>query len=93
MEQGFPLAAFLFLEKAERDELEPLGAGRAAIRLVRSSTDVCLSSLRRMPAEEAAGQRKRMFENCCELVRAVPSYILHATRGGPTWEQMEKVLR
>jgi len=87
-----PLAAILFLEQAETDEVVPIGQGQTAMLISRSATEVCHRDWVYLDCEEVRPLRERLFENACNLAKEIPAYNLRVSRKGRFWKEMEKVL-
>ncbi|MBN1439762.1 MAG: SynChlorMet cassette protein ScmC [Anaerolineales bacterium] len=87
-----PLCACVFLKRAERDSLEPLGAGHAAALLSESARQINALDARLPPAELRPLRRVR-FEAVCGLARAVPAHLLRVSLEGEFWREVERVLK
>jgi len=92
VEKHVPLFAIFFLEQAATDEVLGIGPGQAAIFIYQSATQVYQRSWRNLNREEGKAQRKKVFENACELAKAIPAYKLRVSLYGHFWEEIEKVL-
>lgn len=90
--QHFPLSALFFLEQSSKDEVVPLGKGKAAVCLYQS----CVQLFRRYWASSEpsriAALNQVLFDNACRISSQVPAYTLRATLDGRFWDEMEKVL-
>jgi len=93
VQQFVSLSAIFFLEQAETDVVVPAGRGKAAILINQSATQVGQRSWISLQPEEARVFKKRLFENACEIARAVPTYILRVSLTGRFWEKIEGVIR
>jgi len=91
VEHHVPLTAIFFMEQAGSDELVPMGQGKAAVSINHSSAEVCRPMWWNVSKEERK-LKKRIFDNSCQLARAIPAYILRVSLTGRFWEEMEKVL-
>jgi len=87
-----PLKAFFFLEQAEKDEAIPIGHGQAAILINQSAIAIYRKSLENLVPEEKMVLKKKIFDNACELSKAIPSFVLRFSLAGQFWDEMEKVL-
>ncbi len=85
------LAAIFFLEKAKIDEIIPIGQAETSVYSYKSSLNVCQRSWRNLGQEEERMLKKKLFDNACELARAVPAYKLRVSLKGRFWEEIEKV--
>jgi len=92
VQQFFPLSALFFLEKAKIDEIIPIGQAETSIYSYKSSLNVCQRSWRNLGQEEERMHKNKLFDNACELAKAVPAYKLRVSLKGRFWEEIEKVL-
>ena len=92
VEQGFPLKAIFFLKQAEIDKAVPVGKGQAAVFINETSNQIYRRSWRRLNNDMKIVFKEKLFQNTCELAKAVPSYILNFTRDGKFWDEIDKVL-
>jgi SynChlorMet cassette protein ScmC len=92
VQQYFPLSAIFFLEQGEDDVAIPIGQGEATILITQSARDVWQRSLRNLDREEERELRNALFDNACQLARAVPAFKLRVSLKGRFWEEIEKVL-
>ncbi len=92
VEHYVPLAAIFFIEQARSDEVVPIGQGQAAVSINHSSTDVCRPIWWNLDAEEKSTIKKKIFDNACQLARAIPAYILRISLTGRFWKEIERVL-
>jgi len=90
--KNVPLQAVFFLEKAERDEVVPLGNGQAAVVLSNSSIQVCRRTWGALRREETREIKKKLFYNACAMAENVPSFILRFGLTGRFWEKIEEAL-
>lgn len=92
VQQHVPLSALFFLEKAEADNIVPIGQGEAAVYINYSAMQVLIRNWCYLAQEEVRHSKIKLFGNACELARAVPAYRLGVSLKGRFWEEMEKVL-
>jgi SynChlorMet cassette protein ScmC len=92
VQQHFPLSAMFFLEQGETDIAIPVGQGEATILITQSARDVWQRSLRNLNNEQERALRNKLFDNSCQLAKAVPTFSLRVSLNGRFWEEMEKVL-
>ena len=93
VERYIPLKAIFFIEQARYNQVVLIGQGQAAVFINYSSTDVCRAIWRNLSNKEERKLKKKIFDNSCQLARAVPAYILHTSPNGRFWDEMERVLR
>ncbi len=92
VERLVPLGAIFFLEQAESDEVIPISQEQAAVFINYSSTEVRRTISWDLSDEAERELRVEIFENSCQLARAIPAYIFRISLSGRFWELMEKVL-
>lgn len=87
------LCAVFFLRQAARDRAEPLGPGQAAAFLTLSAAQVMNRIWMRFDDREKRKMRETIFTNACRIASSIPSFVLHVSRKGRFWEEIENVLR
>jgi SynChlorMet cassette protein ScmC len=87
-----PLSAIFFLEQAEADEVVPMGLGEAAVYITQSAHQVYHTNWRKLTSEDVRALRKEIFQNSCELAKAVDAFKLRLSLKGRFWEKIEAVL-
>ncbi len=92
VQSHIPLSAIFFLEQAEADEVVLVGQGEAAALMNQSGMQVCHRFWNNLDYEELSTRKKKLFENACELAKAVPAFKLRVSLQGRFWEEMERVL-
>ena len=92
VEECVPLGAIFFLEQAEADEVTPVGQGQSAVLITQSAMEVYYPKWSSLDSERLRGVKKMLFENACELAKAVPAFRLRASLTGRFWEKIESVL-
>jgi len=93
VQRHLPLSAIFFLEQGDTDKVYLIGQGEATIGIYQSAKQVCQRSWRNLDQEEERAIKKQLFDNACQLAKAVPSFTLHVSLSGRFWEEMEKVLK
>lgn len=91
-EHHVPLTAIFFIEQAGSDEVVPIGQGKAAVFINHSSIEVCRPIWWNLSDEEGIELKKKIFENACQLAKAIPAYTLRINLTGRFWEVMQEVL-
>ncbi len=86
------LKAIFFLEQSDTVDVLPIGRGRSAMQLNHLAREKLMRGWWCEDAEEETRLVRRVFDNACDLVRAVPSYTLRTNLTGRFWEQIEEVL-
>ena len=46
-----------------------------------------------LPLDETAAFNLQRFDNLATLARTLPSYLLHVSRHGAFWQEIERVIR
>lgn len=87
------LRAIFCLSQAGRDWVEPIGPGQA-LQLLTGLSEVTGQMPRSSGAVLEEGRRLRLqrFDNLSQLVRTLPVYVLHLSREGAFWNEIERVL-
>jgi SynChlorMet cassette protein ScmC len=93
IQRSVPLTAVIFLEQAEKDEIEPLGQGKSAVMMTESASYLCRRGWKRPDKLDEAALRKRLFENACGPAESVRSYILRVSLHGQFWEKLENLIQ
>jgi SynChlorMet cassette protein ScmC len=92
MQQAVPLRAIFILEQGEEDQVEPMGPAHALCTLTELAAQTSRHLLQGLPLDEIAVFNLQRFENLCALVQTVPAYLLHVSRDGAFWEEIEQVI-
>jgi SynChlorMet cassette protein ScmC len=92
VQRHLPLSAIFFLEQAETDQAVPVGQGQAATYINQLAAEVCHRNWRNLGREKEMSLKRKLFDNACELARAVPAFQLRVSQNGQFWEEMERVL-
>jgi SynChlorMet cassette protein ScmC len=92
VQQYFPLKAIFFLIQAEKDKVSHLTKREAAMYIDESATQLCRRNWRTFDKETRISEHKKVFDNACQLAKAINCYILHISLTGRFWEEIEKIL-
>ena len=87
-----PLKAIFILNQSEMDKVEPIGRGQAVCLLNETVCQAWWGLDSRLRDKEKHALRLQRFDNICQLVQAVPTYLLHISKNGFFWKEIEKVL-
>jgi SynChlorMet cassette protein ScmC len=90
--KSLPLRAVFFLEQADRVEVAPIGQAQAAVRLLNLGREKAEMSWWCVSPEERKPLREKLFVNACDLVTAVPTFVLRTNLTGKFWEAMEDIM-
>ena len=91
-QNSMPLSGIFFLEQSETDVFTPLGTGESAVLIGESADQVCKRFWREASTEYQRVARKELFNNACEMAKAIPTFRLSVSLHGRFWEQMENAL-
>jgi hypothetical protein len=91
VQQAVPLQAIFVLEQGEMDQAEPVGPGQAVCLLAELASQTSAHFLRGMPLDEIAVFNLQRFENLCDLVQAVPAFMLDVSLSGAFWQEIQRV--
>jgi len=92
VQYSIPLSGIFFLEQSESDEVIPIASNQATLYISRSANEVFKRSRMCMNHEERMEQVIQVFNNACELAKAIPAFRLRVSLNGRFWEEIEKVL-
>jgi SynChlorMet cassette protein ScmC len=92
MKHHLPLKAVFFLEQSKTDEVLPLTAGEAAMRIFRSLQRESERLLPKMTEIEKKKTDTRLFDTATNLARSIHCYKLKATLHGQFWKEIEKIV-
>ena len=93
MQYAVPLHAVFYLAQGVEEQVEPLGAGQATVRLVQSAEHAAYYSLiPESSIEKIRALRQQSFDLLCALARAVPAFVLHLSLTGAFWVEIERAL-
>jgi SynChlorMet cassette protein ScmC len=86
---AIPLRAIFFLRQAEADRALPLGAAHAVGFLLERAQEPTEYWRENLSLAELGAFNLQLLDNLCDLLRAVPCYLLDARLDGTFWEEME----
>ena len=93
VQYAVPLHAVFYLAQGVEEQVEPLGAGQATVRLVQSAEHAAYYSLiPESSIEKIRALRQQSFDLLCALARAVPAFVLHLSLTGAFWVEIERAL-
>ena len=72
--------------------MEPIGPGHAVCLLAELALQTSTHVLEGMPPDDVATFNLQRFENLCDLVQAIPAYLLDLSLNGAFWEEIERVM-
>jgi SynChlorMet cassette protein ScmC len=87
-----PLTSIFMLEKSTVDEVIPLGQGETTAFVNQLALQMCYRYWADLDPTAMRSRRRQLWENICELARAVPAFMLRVSLNGRFWEKIETVL-
>ena len=88
-----PLKGIFILTQALEDKVEGVGPGHAVSMLVECVRQASMIMPMGLFEEEIRALYLERFNNLCALARVVPAHVLHISRTGAFWEEIEKELK
>jgi SynChlorMet cassette protein ScmC len=92
VQDHLPINGIAFLKQAEKDHIQPVGRGEAAMLINSSSKQVISRHLRGLSQGESAAFTGQVFENACKLAQRVPVFVLSVAHNGAFWVEIERAL-
>jgi SynChlorMet cassette protein ScmC len=92
VEEAVPLSGIFFLRQAEHDRCESVTVATATGMLVELAEQAWRGALPCLPPEQLQAHRLQRFESIRTLTREVPCHLLHASRAGEFWVEIEGAL-
>ena len=92
VQSSVPLKAIFILSQSETDKIEQIGKGQAVCLLNETVDQAWWGLDSRLRDKEKHALRLQRFDNICKLVEEIPTYLLHISKNGSFWEEIEKVL-
>jgi SynChlorMet cassette protein ScmC len=92
VQEYISLSAIFFIKKGEKDEVIPMGRGEAAARMYQAAEQVYLRNWMYFSAEEARGEKGKLFASACRIAQTIPAFTLHVSLQGQFWKEVERVL-
>ncbi len=92
VQRAVPLAALFVLAQAEEDRVERVGPGQAVSLLVEGVKQASQFMPVGLFKEEVRALHLEGFNNLCALAGVIPAHVLHLSRTGAFWQQIERAL-
>ena len=92
VQHSLPLKAIFLLAQSKKDEAEPIGQGQAVCLLNENAEQAWYILSHDFGGAKRQAMNMQRFDNICELVKIIPTYLLHLRKIGSFWEEIEKVL-
>jgi hypothetical protein len=91
-QSAVPLRAIFLLRQGEQDRATPVSAAHALGFLLERAQEPTQYWRENFSLRELGAFNRAQFDNLCDLVRAVPCYLLDARLDGEFWREMVRVL-
>jgi SynChlorMet cassette protein ScmC len=91
-QSAVPLRAIFLLRQGEQDRVTPLNPAHALGFLLERAQEPTQYWRENFSLRELSAFNREQFDNLCDLVRAVPCYLLDARLDGEFWREMARVL-
>ncbi len=92
VQRSASLKAIFLLTQNETDQVEPIGSAQAVCMISETAEQAWWAVTDSLETEKKHTMSLQRFNNICELVRSIPVYLLHISKAGAFWEEIEKVL-
>jgi SynChlorMet cassette protein ScmC len=92
VQYAVPLRGIFFLNQANIDRVESMGAGKAIGLLTESAEQAYLAMSHGLRKNELRVLRTERFNNVCALAEAVPVYLLKLSLNGCFWHEVERAI-
>ena len=92
VQYSVPLKAIFVLKQNPTDQAEPLGQGQAICMLNETTTQAWYVSENDLDEQKKQAMRLQRFCNLCELIKKIPAYLLHISKYGPFWKEIDRFL-
>ena len=92
VQKAVPLAAIFVLAQASENRVERVGPGHAVSLLVEGVKQASQFMPLGLFKEEVRALHLEGFNNLCAMARAIPAYVLHISRTGPFWQEIERTM-
>ena len=91
-QSSVPLSGIFFIEQSKTDEFIPVGVGESAVLISEAAAQVCERFWQEMDGKSQRKLRAELFDNACEMARAIPAFRLCVSLHGRFWEEIENAL-
>jgi SynChlorMet cassette protein ScmC len=92
VDEHVPLKAIFSIEKANTDELLPLGRGVGTVVVAEAAMQVYRSLESRFFLPIHSPLRRIIFDNAVSIAKEIPAYVLRVSLEGRFWELIEEAL-
>jgi len=92
VQHSVPLKAIFMLSQSEQDFIDPLGPGEAVCLLTECSEQASWTLTENFDDNQRQAMNLQRFDNICEIIKTVPTYLLHISKTGTFWNEIERQL-
>ena len=92
VQYNVPLQAIFILKQSTKDHAEQLGQGQAVCMLNETAGQAWYAVENDLDDQKRQTMSLQRFSNICELTKNIPAHLLHISRNGAFWEEIDKVL-
>ena len=92
VQYNLPLKAIFVMQQNSTDQAEQLGQGEAVCMLNETAEQAWYVLSNDLDDQQKQAMSLQRFNNICELTKKIPSYLLHISKTGTFWKEMEKIL-
>lgn len=92
VQHSVPLKAIFLLHQNEKDHIEPIGKGQAVCMLNETSEQIWWMLANGFDDQKRQLLNLQRFNNICQLTKTIPGYILHISKNGSFWQEIDRVL-
>jgi SynChlorMet cassette protein ScmC len=92
VQEAVPVKGIFFLNQSVEDRAERVGHGVAVSMLVECVRQASMLMPLGLFKEEIQTLYLERFNNLCALARIIPSHVLHISRTGAFWKEIEQAL-
>ncbi len=86
-----PLKAIFFLEQSNNDQVKPIPAHEASLKLYHAAS-LMVRGFDRSSNCSVKQKNTTLFNNACDIIKAIPSYRLKASLNGRFWEKIQNTM-
>jgi SynChlorMet cassette protein ScmC len=92
VQYNVPLQAIFVLKQSLADQVEPLGQGRAVCLLNETAGQAWYALENDLDDQQRQTMSLQRFSNICELTKNIPAFLLHISKTGSFWQEIDTVL-
>jgi SynChlorMet cassette protein ScmC len=92
VERKVALSAIFFLEQGPSDEIESIGSAETALKINQSAHEIFGCNVATLEQPQRRHTKARLFENACEISKAVKAHVLRVSLRGRFWDKIDEVL-